>query len=99
MGITSGQLRKLGFKIKNRVYQSDDDSTLVYYDTTQALYFFIPRGKKVIFFSNGVDAVTGEPLEVKRLVYIDEIGYFEMLNFLRSLKRVQIKWPRNLIIE
>jgi len=99
MGITSRQLRKLGFKFKNQIYNSNDDSTLVYYDSVNGLYFFIPRGKKVIFFSKGVDAHTGEPKEINRLVYIDEIGYFEMLNFLRSLKRVQIKWPRNLIIE
>ena len=99
MGITTGQLKKLGFNIKGRIFKSEDHETMVYKDNIHNLMIYLPRGKKVLFYSYGFDPTTGEPLEHNRLVFLDEVGYFEMLNFLRSLKRVAIKWPKKMIVE
>lgn len=100
MGITTTHLRKLGFKAKNIVHpESNDKYTLCYLDTKNDVLYFVPEGKTVIFTAKDFDFKTGEVKDPKRFVMMDEVGYWEMLKFLRSLRQNTIFFPKNIFIE
>jgi hypothetical protein len=86
MGITKSQLKKLGFKESNKVFDTKDEDTLVY-KMDNGYIFSLPRNKTFIFYSYGFNPKTGEtPSEPIPFVHLDDIGYFELMKMLKDIK-------------
>ena len=78
MGITRGQLKKLGFKqdkYKNLLYEVTKQSSLI-----------LPKGKTVIFHELVIASESEHTARIIPIVHLDETGFEEMLNFLMNLK-------------
>lgn len=81
MGITRGQLKKLGFKSIN---------TDLEYKINKESYLVLGKNKTVIYHVKDNDNVTP-------LVHLDETGFEEMLNFLMNLKNSSLFKLKNQI--
>lgn len=85
MGITRGQLKKLGFKqdkYKNLLYEVTKQSSLI-----------LPKGKTVIFH----ELESEHTARIIPIVHLDETGFEEMLNFLMNLKNSSVFKLKNQI--
>lgn len=88
MGITRGQLKKLGFK--------EDKYKNLSYRINKEGYLTLLKGKTVIFHELIIHS-SPENVRVTPIVHLDETGFEEMLNFLMNLKNSSVFKLKNQI--
>lgn len=101
MGITRGQLKKLGFKtIKTKpkyegifTFSKED----LYYEIKPYDYFLLRKNKTVIYHCSLDLSNQFSELRTTPLVHLDETGFEEMLNFLMNLKNSSVFKLKNQI--
>ncbi len=78
MGITSGQLRKLGFK------RVKDD---LVYQASKEQSFVLKKNKTIIYLVTNLEEGNGDyTYNASALVHLDYTSYGEMMNYLRNFK-------------